>query len=87
MLETLKELNQRRTEILWVIQIRSLSILEKMDAERSATEQFSMNLRKVAFSYYALSDQQLQDVLASLTFEIDQITDEVSLNDIASLLG
>ena len=83
MLEEIKELNQMRTDIMWLIELRSVDFPEKIVMEKA---QIPGSLKRIAIKYYSLSDGELLDSLAFIGCKMDRMTASISLTDLSGII-
>ena len=86
MLEELKKLNERRSDILWLMKVRSVEYFEKCELERNMNRTDPCRMSKISFQYYTINDEQLSELLSVVTFRIDLLTSQISLEELSGLL-
>lgn len=86
MLEELKSLNEKRSDLLWLIKVRSVDYLEKYEFESRLNRESQYRLKRISFKYYSLNDEELNKLFCVVSFRIDQLTSKISLNELSGIL-
>lgn len=86
MLDELRELNEKRSDLLWLMKVRAADYFEKSDLEKELKSKDAARISRISLKYYTINDVQLTQLLCAVTFRIDCITSQISLEELSGLI-